>query len=240
MYICDDMSYVKQSFVDRGLAKAVPYMIRLDRYFTEEQKAENAAFAKKVGMPSKQWSEYCEITRQRVAEDNFAAVQALEKEYAIGQFRPDVKSYSFWFWCNDLSETVRDGRSGRDYSYVTLSMDVGHLTRNGLYFYREPKEVIFEKCKRFFEAFSTTSNQAIFQYSNEYDPDAINKAAYEVFEQIDGKWVDYCHINGKITVLKGKGSHAFVIRKKYSKGDNGLYAVSDTALVCWGIDNGLI
>lgn len=234
MYICDDMSYVKQSFVDRGLAKAVPYMIRLDRYFTEEQKDANAAFAKKVGNRSKEWSERCENTRKRVAEDNLAAVQAIEKEYAIGQFRPDEKFYSFWFWCNDLSETVRDGRSGHDYSYVTLSMD------DRLCFYREPKEVIFEKCKRFFEAFPTTSNQAIFQYSNKYDHDAINKAAYEVFDQIDGKWVDYCYITGKISVLKGKGSHAFVIRKKYSKGDNGLYAVSDTKLVCWGIDNGLI
>ena len=236
MVISDDMSYVNKAFVERGLARPTPNMIRLERYFTEEQKAENAAFARKVGMPSKEWSEHCEFTRQRIADDNLSVLSALEQEYNIGQFRPDRKFYQFWFWCNDLYNTVRDGRSGRDYSYCTLSMD-----DKLCYYGSSSKDEIFDNCKKMLAEHPTTSNQAFFQYATEYDPDAVCLAAHVVFDMIKDQWIYMPMFGqlGKISILEGKGSRAFVFRKKYSKHENGLYAVSDTTLVHLGIQRGI-
>jgi len=45
MEFCDDMSYVDKSLVERGLIRAVPYQIRLDRFFTKKEMEENLAYA---------------------------------------------------------------------------------------------------------------------------------------------------------------------------------------------------
>ena len=45
MRYLDDVSYVNQSMIERGRACAVPYMLRIDRFFTDEEKAANLALA---------------------------------------------------------------------------------------------------------------------------------------------------------------------------------------------------
>lgn len=236
MFIQNDLSYVKQEFIDRGFARLVPYAIRLDRYFTDEQKESNRAYAEEVGINSKEWKEHCEFVRQRVAEDNIKALRAICTEYNLGQFIPeDRKSFQFWFWCNDLANTVRDGRTGRDYSYVTLSMD-----DKLCYYCSETKEEIFANCKKILGDLPTSSNQAIFQYSSEYDTDAIRKAAIDVFHEIQNKWIKLFCIEGKLYCRQTGAGLSYYIKRKYSKGNNGQYNVSDVDLVMYGIDNGLI
>lgn len=229
-------SEMAREFVKRGFAFEVPYSICLQSYFTEEQKANNISIASKVS--DDEWKTICEQTRARVAEDNLTAVYAIEREFRLGQFRPEEKTpFVFWFWCNHLENTVRDGRTGRDYSYVTLSIEdrllYGNMTR-------EEKEKVFARCREILRELPSDSNQATFQYSIEYDQEVLHRAAFEVFEKIKDQWVKYFWKEGKFSILEGYGCRTFLFRTKYAKGDNGKYRVSEAQLVAWGIDNDLI
>lgn len=241
MITTDDYSYVNMLLVDHSFAVAFPYAIRLDRHFTEEQKEENLSFAETFGTDSKEWKEACERIRASVAADNLTAIEALLKEFRIGQYygsqydkRVYNNEFAFWFWCNVLENTVRDGRTGRDYSYVTLSMD-DHICT-----YPDSKEVIWDRCRQILEALPTTHNQAIFQYKTQYKNATIKGAAYEIYNKIKGQFVNYYGSPYKLEMLDGHGSNAYVFKRKFAKGTNGQAIISDVELVSWGIQNGLI
>ena len=235
MIITDDFSYTTKELVDRGFASIFPGHIRLERYFTEQQLAENIAYSNDVGINSQEWKDRCEKTRLRVAEDNLTAIYELQKKYKLGQFDPDYRGeFQFWFWCNVLENTVRDGRSGRDYSYCTLSLD-DHLCT-----YPGSKEDVFEDCKKILASLPLTSNQAVFQYSTSFDTTAIKDAAFCVYNKIKDSFVEIFHITGKVILRDGEGRKAYCIKRKYSKGDHGCYVLSDVQLLLYGIDHGLL
>lgn len=204
MKLHDDMSYINQNSVDKGLMRVVPYQIRLDRYFAEEERAANRAYAESHN--SEEWSAYCDRAREEIAAENLVLMEFLEKHFTIGQFRTSYNDdYTFWFWCNDLYNTTNGRLSGRDYSYITLS-----FKREGD---EKENERIFARVKELLAHYPAKNIQAIFQYSQVENTDFVKEEAERIYKECEGKFVKYNGLTGKIE----RYEDGYFFKKKYAK-----------------------
>ena len=207
MKFYDDMGYINQNSVDKGLVRVVPYQIRLDRYFTDEEQAANRAYAESHN--NEEWSAHCDATREKIAAENLALMEFLEKHFTFGQFKTPYNfkddDYTFWFYCNDLYNTTCGRLSGRDYSYITLSLD-----KKGD---EKEKERIFAKVKELLADYPAKNIQAIFQYSQVENTDSVKEEAERIFKECEGKFVNYDGMIGKLERHDGE----YIFKKKYAK-----------------------
>lgn len=213
MIFKDDISYIQSSMplVERGLLRVAPYQIRIDRYFTEEEMAENRRIAATYDRPDGSrdnagWSAHCEETRQRIAAEVESLMTYLENHFTFGQYKvPYPDDYDFWFWCNDLYNTTNKQQSGRDMSYITLSLD----KENDV----DKNEAIFNKVKRLIENYPAKNIQAHFQYTTVKNNAAIEAEAERIFSLCDGKFINYGRVVGKL----GKKDGRYIFKKKNAK-----------------------
>lgn len=205
MRIHEDNSYINNKLIAGGLMRKIPHSIRLDVGYTEEQKAANRAYAEKVGLNSQEWKDSCEAARQRQAEENLKIVEYLSEHLTVGAFRMEnLDDCDLWFWCNDLYNTRHDGRSGRDYSYVTLS------------FVRDDAEQNLENCRRAMEllaVYPCDLMQATIQWSQEERKENTTRVAEKIFQTYAGRFVKLGNTEGKIE----KWDNGYIFKKKYSK-----------------------
>lgn len=203
MKIKEDMSHVNQSLIDRGLMKIVPYSIRLDRYFTEEEMAANrkSSYSHSV----EEWNVKCEDIRKQIAEENHTLMEHLKELCKIGQYEEDCNDYDLWFWCNDLYFTTSGKQSGRDYSYITLTFkeEDNH----------EKKIQLLNKIIEFLNSYKGKNIQAIIQYGQIEVTERIEEEAAKIYNECKEKYVSYRGINGKIEKLNGE----YIFKKKYAK-----------------------
>ena len=202
MKFTDDMSCIDKNLVDRGLAMAVPYSIRFDRYFSDEQMAENAIFY--AEHTEAEWNASCEETRKRIAESNIAIMGRIKERIKIGQYEKDYpEDYVLWFWCDCFD---REGDSVCDYSHITLTF----RNRSD---YKE-NEKVCGIVKEILNDCQVDNVQAIFQYGNIYIDEKIEEEAERFFKGNEGKFVLYKgYVIGKIF----KNDNGYYFRKKNAK-----------------------
>lgn len=204
----DDMTYIKQELVDRGLMRIVPYQIRLDRFFLREETAANKAYAESHN--NAEWSVRCDEMQKRIATENLALMEFLEKYFTFGQYKEpynyrDKKDYTFWFWCNDLYNTTNGRKTGRDYSYITLSLEKKEDV--------EENKRVFAKLKELLANYPAKNIQAIFQYSQVEVTDKVKDEAERIFNLCEGKFINYGHLTGRLERYKG----GYIFKKKNAK-----------------------
>lgn len=199
----DDMSHVNKEFLEKGLLKAVPYSIRLDRYFTEEEKAENRACAEKC--TREEWNKRCDELRTEIAAENHELMKVLSAKLKIGGYDDSCKDYDLWFWCNDLYDTTSGKQSGRDYSYITLTFeDKNDYAKN---------EQIVILIKIILAEYPAKNIQAIFQYSSIENTEIIEKEAERIYQQNIGKFVRWGCSIGRLEKYNGE----YCFKKKGAK-----------------------
>ena len=159
----------------------------------------------------KKWSKRCDEARQHIAAENLALMEFLEKHFTFGQYKEyrdykDRKDYTFWFWCNDPYNSTNGRLSGRDYSYITLSLDKeGDIEEN---------QRIFAKLKELLTDYPAKNIQAIFQYSQVEITDAVKEEAERIFKACEGKFINYGHfLTGKLE----QDESGYIFRKKNAK-----------------------
>lgn len=209
MEFCDDMSYVDKSLVERGLIRAVPYQIRLDRFFTKKEMEENLAYAESHSEDER--LRKCDEMCQKIAAENIALLEFIEKYFTISpykgvhSYRDIIKDYTFYFWCNDLYNTTGGRLTGKDYSYVTLTLEKKDAV--------EENELIFEQLKKMFVDYPAKNIQAIFQYEEVENKDAVVKEAERIYKSCEGKFIKYLYSIGKLERYEG----GYIFKKKYAK-----------------------
>lgn len=95
--------------------------------------------------------------------------------------------------------------SGRDYSYITLSLD-----KEGD---AEENERIFAKFKELIADYPAKNIQAIFQYSQVEIADAVKEDAERIFKACEGKFINYGHLIGKLERYES----GYIFKKKNAK-----------------------
>lgn len=201
MKITEDKRLIDEKAINKGWKSLDIHSIRIDRYFTEEEMAQNREKAQNC--TGDQWSAHCENVRKSLSKKVYKLLCELEKQFVIYQFRGEdnqlYKSmkWDLFFWCNWKNNE-------RDYSYVTLT-----LRNNKQNMTIDERMVLTEKLRAFFENYNETGIQAIIQYDDTENSEVVNREASELFERIKDKFIDLGFMTGKFKKLDGMDGYAF-------------------------------
>lgn len=207
MIIKNDYSYVKTARVEKGYATQRLYSVHLDRYLTEEQMQENREFAEKVGNTSIEWAARCEKIRKDTAESIKSICDIIVRFFKVGQYDHendyDFHECDLWFWCNGINI---DGEYQRDYSHISLNVEHDNMTE------QRAKE-IEHQLRTILTNARFDNVYARFQYESELNTEFVNAKAKELFDEYNGGFVRYGHMNGKLLCVDGK----YAFKKKNAK-----------------------
>ena len=204
MKIGESRDFVNKDFVKRGLAQEYPFQLILDRFFTEQEKAENADAYE--SLTPEEWSARCKATSKRIGKEVVGILEMLRKHFKIGQYDPDDSSVTYencdlWFWCNDT-----DG--ARDYSYVTLEPPMAKQSP-------EDCRHVFQEIRKLLEAYNDTKNvSATICFATRLNEEAVEQEAARIFSKIRNQFVRNGFQIGKVLWVKTTEYTGYVFRKK--------------------------
>ena len=203
------------------------HSLRFEFVYTKAQRAESSAYAGKVGLGSDEWNGY--VTRAAILKNNHMEPVAalLAKELTVYQFSDDEdmpykSDWDLFFWCNDLSRTVRNGLSGRDYSYFTMTFNRNHGP--------ERRREVYGRAMRALGRFADDENLEIaVQYTTIMDDGKIRRDAELAAPKLAGR---ACAHDGMIGRIE-QGSESLYFRKKRSRKHIYKLADADILALSW-------
>lgn len=203
--ICNnDFSYIKNyhNLIEKGLLYVGIKQVRIDRYFTEEEKAKNRKMAEQ--MDSAVWSAHCEEMREKIGEEVEKLMNSLEKEFVFGQYKkPYPAEWDFWFYCRTIFDKTDYTKHQRDMSYITLSTQEV-----------EEENEKTERLRRILENYPAKNIQAHFQYGIIKNEAAMEAEAEKIYTEGNGKTVLWCGtVEGKLEKRDGR----YIFKKKRAK-----------------------
>ena len=136
MQIIHDHSYISQrerELKSHGYACESIYSLRFSFVFTEAQKAENRAYADKVGLQSDAWDAHITASARKRSQHMERAADAMAQNFKIFQYGsedevPYSSDWDLFFWCNDAGPP---GRQGLQLLYAVLQQQAQPGTAAG-------------------------------------------------------------------------------------------------------------
>lgn len=200
----------ENSKVANGLALMVPFNIRIDRYFSDEEKAANAATANELlKISNDAYNAHCEEIRKTIAAKVDKLLVVVEENFTIGQLHDDggrYPNYDLWFWCNC-----------GDHSYVTLNFLPHYRGADTEKLAEDAKriEALYLKAAEILESYDEPNLSATFWFHTVDLPQEIEKKAKEKsVELAAAKWVKLDGMIGKFTINEDGG---YCFRKKNAR-----------------------
>ncbi len=226
MKIFHDHSYVSQAereFISRGYACESFYSLRFSFIYTDEQQAENHAYAEAVGTESDAWRVHVAASARRRSEHMERIVNLPAQNFKIYQYDkketvPHSSDWDLFFWCNDFSSTMQGLLSGRDYGYFTLAFNSEQAP--------EQRRKIYDRAMRILELFSDDENLHIaVQYTAVMDDAKIKHDAKLAVPRIAGRNCTYGNMEGRVET----NGESLFFRKKRSR--KYVYRLTDTDIL---------
>lgn len=210
MKITNDMKYVNAYNMDRGLTRAIPFQVRFDRYFTDEEKDQNRAAAEQLG-DGPEWSARCAAFERKLSDEIREVIKHLSTRYRLGQYEPAIGSSNcdLWFYCKMFDDVPGDRYTDerRNYSYVTLSFM--HKEQD-----IDKHEKIFDELREILTGWDAPNVQAYFQYAEMQIPENIEREAERIYTENVGK---FCTLSGFTVGRLGKDDTGYWFKKKGAK-----------------------
>ena len=226
MEISHDHSYVSQAereFISRGYACESFYSLRFSFIYTDEQQAENHAYAEAVGTESDAWRVHVAASARRRSEHMERIVNLPAQNFKIYQYDkketvPHSSDWDLFFWCNDFSSTMRGLLAGMDYGYFTLAFNDKHD--------HERRQKVYSRAMRILELFSDDENLHIaVQYTAIMDDAKIKRDAALAGLGIAGRNCVYKGMEGRVET----NGETLFFRKKRSR--KYVYRLTDAAVL---------
>ena len=222
MQIIHDHGYISQTereFISRGYACESMCSLRFSYALTEEQQAENHAYADAVGLDSDAWNSHITVGARRRSEHMERIANLLAQNFKVCQYdrQNDIPYKSDWdlfFWCNDFSQTMRGLLAGRDYSCFTLTFNDRHD--------HERRQKTCDRAMRILDLFSDDENlHIVMRYTVVMNDAKIKHDAELAAPGLVGQNCVYKKMEGRVET-NGKG---LFFRKKRSR--KYLYCLTD-------------
>lgn len=226
MQINHDRSYIgrtSREFISRGYACESIHSLRFSFVYTEAQQAENKAYADQVGSDSNEWNARVSRTALLKSGHMEPVAALLAKNLKVYQFdkNEDIPYRSDWdlfFWCNDLSQTVRGGLSGRDYSYFTMTFNENHCP--------ERRQRIYDRAMHILKPFADDANlEVAVQYTVVMDTVKLQHDAELAAPKLGGRTCEHRGMEGR---LEWNGQRLY-FRKKRSR--TYIYKLTDAEIL---------
>ena len=211
---------INEQLLQSGFAKDDIFSIRLSFSYTqEEQNANRDPSKQKAGSKRKRRNAE---EAQRRSNAIFEVVKVIADHFACDQFDRRSKlnlgeKWELFFWCNDFCNTAHDyGLYGRDYSYVTLTL-------NTQWSVAERKALCSRVTDLITSQFSTHLNLDVaVQHSAWLDWKRIKEAAAQVLPSLVNKPCSYAGMEGKIIQTE---EGVFFVKNRWRKNKRHLSAI---------------
>lgn len=133
------------------------------------------------------------------AAANVALMEKLARIFRVYQYDKSIPKYSneydLFFWCNDLYFTTGGKETGRDMSYITLTVN----DKNSI----ERRFEVFKQLRAILDEYSDDRISATFDYTSKSIPEAEEAEAKRIFAECDGKKCVYAGMVGRLTLDEG-------------------------------------
>lgn len=207
MIIFHNYNYVSTQLIDAGLASLSFYAIHFYGYYTEEEKMQKLAAAKKC--TPLEWSALCNEETRKITEQMKRIILLLDG-YDIHQFTKETSTIVHYQSDWDFFFSSNKGWNGRNF------FDRFSLNANN----KRTAAANMELLERFLSMLENADIDAPnikceIQYTAVPDKAAIEKAALSIIEQIAEKTIKYNGAEGKIKkYCNGSGFDSFAFFKK--------------------------
>lgn len=169
MVITHDKGLVNEKLITMGFGVLDVHSIRLDRYYTEEEKQHN--YQTSQTMSTEEWSQHCRNISNGLVAKITTIMDAVNDRF-----------------------TVQGKESGRDMSYVTLTLNEKDTIEN--------RTQIVNRLVDFLEQYEEKGVQTIIQYKTLKNEGVIKEAAERVYEDIEDRFVELNgYGTGKVRLL---------------------------------------
>ena len=224
MYFKHDYSYIKPAhtqLICAGYGETSVYSLHFGRYFSDEQKAQNAQLAKT--MTSEEWSKHCDEISEALNKPLSEIVGAISQKYDIHQTSPETSTMEHYKSDWDLFFWSNRGWNGHDY------MDCFQLSFND----KKTPAVRMQIAKDIVAMLENAEYDNIgcrIQYDAALDEGKIEDAARLIFAKVSDKFVTYNGYVGKIKEIGIQDGHVeYGFFKKNAK--NKYFALSGINLL---------
>lgn len=212
----DDKKYLSELDVlaiEKGIATLDIHSIRIDRYYTEEQKQENLLQSK--SMTREEWSAHCNSVRDIVGCKVEQILTVLDSNLKIYQYKDETISYrdnewDLFFWCNWTD-------SKRDLSYVTLSFNDKKTA--------EDRQTVLQTTLSLINEIELDGIIVYIQYKANYNKDKVEQIKKDFITNITDEFVNFQGMEGRFKLLGDNKNPEIAFFKKRVR--NTYYKVDD-------------
>ena len=192
MLIKKDYSYIntnEHKLIDNGYAELSVHSIHFDRFFTEEQKAENKRKAER--MAKEDWNTYCDNVSKSLAETMGQIIDTLVGKYNIHQVSPETSTIAHYKEDWDLYFYSNRGWNGKDHmDYFQLSFNDNRRANENLQLLDEVLSIV--------EDMSFDNVYCRIQYDAIVDEAKVEEKAASLCESLAGQFINYLGLVGRI------------------------------------------
>jgi len=225
MIVNEDLSYLgveSAALQSLGLAKIGVHSIDFRRHFTDEQKEQNLALAKR--MSPDEWSAHCEAFEEALSEPLSIIAESFDKEFDVHQFS-ELKSTNVHYESDwDLFFYSNAGWNGKKYmSYFSLTFNHNRTPESNM-------ELLKTRILPLVEAIQCDSLYCRVQYETVCDPALMSQAAENAYILLSKKFVTVNGVVGRIKRVDdiyGDSTYRFFKKGARSKST----PVSETVLI---------
>ena len=213
MFIVEDYHYISDSanlLIKKGFGKISVHSYKFDRYFSEEQKAENRRQAELLGTNTTEWSDRCDSSHHKFYEAASKMMEDLGNKYTIYQYNTNEKEYDLFFYSN----RGWNNREWYDHCELNLSKDYEQNSK-------QHKELLSWLSK--WQGDTENVINCRIQYDSWLDKEAIEKVVNDNIDKILDKKVLLGNREGKIKWVECNNEYGFFkkgARKYYTKLNN--------------------
>lgn len=227
MIIIEDYSYVKglsKTLIEKGFGEYVVYMYQFDRYFSEEQKAQNRANAEKYGTDSEEWADGCYKTHHDFYVKACEMLEAFGKNHKLYQYNYKKNDYDYFFYSNE-------GWNKKDwFDFCQINLDDKDAERN------KKQDTKLRNWISNWDGDSENLIKCRIQYSSILDNEKIAEVVKQNIDKIVDKMLDNGFCKGKIKWVESRNEYGF-----FKKGARKWYTpLNDSDIISILINQGII
>lgn len=192
MYVKKDVSYISETarkLMRKGYGKLTVFSLWFNRYFTEDQKMKNLEMSKTMSV--EEWSSYCDSIAKALEVPMTEILNKFIEKYDIHQVSEETSTMDHYKSDWDLFFHCNKGWDGRTYmDSFDLSFNKNRTPEQNMQLLDEIIEMI--------ESMEYDNVSCRIQYDIAIDEEKLKEDGIHICEEIAGKMVYYCGIEGKI------------------------------------------
>ncbi|MDP4224780.1 MAG: hypothetical protein Q8910_00220 [Bacteroidota bacterium] len=214
MHIKHDYSLTKEALIKKGYAELSVHSLNFDRYFNEEEEAENMRLSHEL--TREQWNETCDRTAEYIYQQLSVVINQIKNNYNIHQLTEETSTMEHYRHDWDLFFWSNSGWNGKEiFDTFSLSFNENRSAAENMCLLNELLSI--------FEQLDIKNVSCRVQYTAIRNEEKIAIDGEAICKQLEGKFINYNGWIGKIKTVgekygffkKGAKNHYYSVPYEY-------------------------